>query len=293
MDDRLKQHPLGFWQVCNIPDAESLRSYYSEKYYQTSQSNYRPAYPDNEKAWFDIKTSRLAAAAQEVRASTKKGKLLDVGCGEGFAMAWFARNGWDVQGIDISSAGLDTMNPLLSDRLMVGDVDDLLGKLISTGCNYDLIWLQNVLEHVVDPVKLLSRLRELVAVGGACVVTVPNDGSEWQEFLFREKNIPRRFWIAIPDHPSYFNSESLRSAAEATGWICSRILADFPIDWFLGNPNSEYVSDSRKGKGAHQARIAVDTVLANQPVDRVNALYEAMAAVGMGRQLTAILMRNK
>ena len=67
------------------------------------------------------------------------------------------------------------------------------------------------------------------------------------------------------------------------------MMADFPIDWFLGNPEADYVSLKARGRGAHQARIAIDTVLAGQPVEAVNRFYAAMADVGMGRQLTAIL----
>ena len=65
--------------------------------------------------------------------------------------------------------------------------------------------------------------------------------------------------------------------------------ADFPIDWFLGNAESEYVSQKTKGRSAHQARIDIDTVLARLPVAAVNQFYTALANVGMGRQLTAIL----
>jgi hypothetical protein len=41
---------------------------------------------------------------------------------------------------------------------------------------------------------------------------VPNDGSEYQEGLLRDGLIDRRFWIAIPDHMSYFTSDSTASS---------------------------------------------------------------------------------
>lgn len=293
MDDRLVRHPLGFLQLKDPPDAETLRAYYTDLYYQTAQSNYRPEYPAEEIAWFSMKIERIAAAVAGLGEVAKTGSFLDVGCGEGFAMDWFSRHGWDVRGLDYSREGLERMNPHLLDRLETGDLPELLDARIATARTYDLLWLTNVLEHVSDPLNLLRRLRKLVTPGGACVVTVPNDGSALQEALFASGRIPSRFWIAIPDHLSYFDADSLRAVASATGWRCARVLADFPIDWFLGNPESEYISDRSKGRGAHQARIAIDSILAKQPVEAVNALYEALAAVGMGRQFTALFTRER
>lgn len=289
MDDRLRRHPLGFWQLKEPPDSDTLRAYYADRYYQESRGNYRREYSAEEIAWFRIRIERIAAAAAAARGDKGAGRLLDVGCGEGFAMDRLSRSGWTVHGLDYSRAGLEAMNPHLLDRIETGDLPALLEDHASAGHRYDLVWLTNVLEHVEDPVALLTRLRGLVSPGGACVVTVPNDASDWQEFLYSSNCIPERFWIAIPDHLSYFDLNSLRATATATGWRCARVMADFPIDWFLGNPESEYVSDKSRGPGAHRARVAVDTVLAEQPVEKVNDFYAAMAEVGMGRQLTAIL----
>ena len=290
MDDRLVRHPLGFWQLKDPPDAETLRAYYTDLYYQTAQSNYRPEYPPEEIAWFSMKIERIAAAVAGLGGEVAhSGSFLDVGCGEGFAMDWFSRHNWDVRGLDYSREGLERMNPHLLDRLETGDLPVLLDVRIAAGSTYDLLWLTNVLEHVSDPLNLLCRLKKLGAPGGACVVTVPNDGSALQEALFSSGRIPSRFWIAILDHLSYFDAASLRAVAAATGWRCIRVLADFPIDWFLANPEAEYISDRSKGRGAHQACIAIDSILAGHPIEAVNTLYEALAAVGMDRQLTAIL----
>jgi 2-polyprenyl-3-methyl-5-hydroxy-6-metoxy-1,4-benzoquinol methylase len=35
------------------------------------------------------------------------GRLLDVGCGEGCALAFFREHGWSVKGVDFSSAGVE------------------------------------------------------------------------------------------------------------------------------------------------------------------------------------------
>ena len=45
---------------------------------------------------------------------------------------------------------------------MTGDIFSLLETEIEAGNPYDVIWLQNVLEHVLDPLELLGQLRKLL-----------------------------------------------------------------------------------------------------------------------------------
>ena len=81
----------------------------------------------------------------------------------------------------------------------------------------------------------------------------------------------------------------LRTATEACGWSCARLISDFPIDWFLAHPGSNYVANRSQGPAAHQARIALDRLMGNSDPETVNSFYEQMAALGLGRQITAYL----
>lgn len=287
-DPRLKRHPLGFLQAAEMPTETQLRDYYAH-YYRRESGNYRKSYDARELAFLDAKIAQRAALAQQIRGTATPGRFLDIGCGEGFALAWFRKAGWRVEGIDHSLAGIAAMNPELADSVMAGDLFALLGDRIAATGRYDLAWLTNVLEHVTDPVGLLERLRRLVVPGGVLAVTVPNDGSLYQEKLLADGHIDERFWIALPDHLAYFTGDSLRATAEATGWDCREITADFPIDWFLLHEGSNYVRDRAQGKAAHRARVELELLLADQPVEAVNAYYAALARLGLGRNLTAFL----
>ena len=288
-DPRLRRHPLGFLQVADAPSPEELKAYYAELYYQTEQGSYRKSYSADERAFFDLKNAQKADLIAGVR-GTSPGSLLDVGCGEGFVLDWFSRAGWSVRGIDHSVAGLQAMNPHMLANVEVGDLFGLLDRQIADGRHYDLVWLSNVLEHVPDPVSLLTSLRRLVGSHGTLVVTVPNDGSDYQERLLSDGDIAERFWIAIPDHLAYFSYESLVSLAHATGWTPHDVIADFPIDWFLLHPGSNYVRDRAKGPAAHQARVRIELMLGDRPSGSVNEFYRALARVGLGRNLTAFLL---
>ena len=160
---------------------------------------------------------------------------------------------------------------------------------IAAGASHDVVWLGNVLEHVLDPVGLLVSTRNLVKPDGVMVATVPNDGSPFQERLLEGGLIPGRFWIAVPDHISYFTAESLRRTAAHAGWNCLALQADFPIDWFLSHPGSNYVADRGKGPDAHRARIALELQIGRSGPEIANRLYAALAEAGFGRNITAFL----
>lgn len=287
-DSRLKRHPLGFLQADPMPTAQELSDYYAS-YYQQERSNYRKSYTAQEHAFFDAKLAQRAALATRLRGADAPGRFLDVGCGEGFALAWFKREGWHVEGIDHSLAGIKAMNPDLADSVTAGDLFGLLDDRIARDERHDLVWLTNVLEHVTDPVGLLEKLRRLVAPGGVLAVTVPNDGSAYQEKLLEDGHINERFWIALPDHLAYFTRESLHNIAGATGWDCREIIGDFPIDLFLMHDGSNYVRDRAQGASAHRARVEMELLLAEQSVEAVNRFYAALAEVGLGRNITAFL----
>lgn len=291
-DPRLRPHPLGFLEVVERPTPEQLAEYYAENYFQNEAGNFRKSYPPKELEVIRLRIAHRAEHARALLGHEKPGRLLDVGCGEGFVLDIFHRLGWQVEGLDYSRAGVQQMNPDHAEHVEQGDVFALLDVRIAAKEEYTLVWLGNVLEHVLDPVSLLTSLRPLVAPNGLLVVTVPNDGNEYQEELYASGAISQRFWIAIPDHMSYFTADSLHRTAEATGWACLAIQGDFPIDLFLAHEGSNYVADRSRGPAAHRARIALEHLIAKRGVEAANRFYTALAEVGLGRNLTAFLRPN-
>src|SRR5690606_6669301 len=293
MDDgRLKRHETGFLQAASMPSPDELRTYYAERYYQRGQGNYRMRYPQAVRDYFDLKIAQKAFLLDRLRGDAGPGSFLDVGCGEGFALSWFKRQGWKVEGLDHSAAGIEAMHPELLPHMRTGDLFTLLDEKANEGRHYDAVWLTHVLEHVSDPLSLLARSRGLVNQDGVLIVTVPNDGSAYQEMLLEEKFISRRFWIALPDHLAYFDGKSLQRVAEESGWVCREMVSDFPIDFFLLHEGSNYVEDSTKGPAAHRARIAMELFLGKQGHAAANEFYGALARVGLGRSLTCFLTRQ-
>jgi 2-polyprenyl-3-methyl-5-hydroxy-6-metoxy-1,4-benzoquinol methylase len=329
--DLVHLNELGYYEVTRKPTPEELRDYYARRYYQENRSSYQPTYSAAEREHIEGKLrlrhwvlaqllnpaeapAEMAAAvsaAATVAAEAAPGAasvapeaaptaipavvpartFLDVGCGEGWALDYFQRQGWDVLGLDFSSFSLEQFHPGLRGRLRAGDLYDGLQELINEGRQFDVLWLDNVLEHVLDPAELLRRCRALTHPGGVLMVDVPNDFSPLQQHLLAAGHIDRTFWVALPDHLSSFGAAGLRNLAAATGWRTAHLLGDQPIDLNLFNPATNYVMDKSAGKGAHQSRLAQDNfLLRTAPLAAVAAYYEAMAGVGLGRSLVAFLV---
>jgi SAM-dependent methyltransferase len=288
---KVVKNEYGFYEVAEKPSPEALQAYYAEKYYQTSQGSYEKSYSPAEQSYFraKIEQKHLVAKPHVTLAVDRSPRFLDVGCGEGWSLAYFAEAGWDCIGLDYSDFGCKNQNPRVVECLRVGDIYNNLATLAQAGERFDLILLDNVLEHVIDPGALLVTLRSLLNPQGALVVEVPNDFSPLQQHLLEAGHIDTPFWIVVPDHLSYFGAEGLTALAEAMGWSVQGLMTDYPIDLGLVNPHTNYIKDRSVGKATHLARVEIENLIHKLSPEKAVALYSALADLGLGRALTAVL----
>jgi 2-polyprenyl-3-methyl-5-hydroxy-6-metoxy-1,4-benzoquinol methylase len=288
-DKKLNKSAYGFWEIGDKPSRKDLELYYSEKYYQEGKGG-AIEYTSDELLQLKNKLDEIWHVIENNTPNLGNLKsFLDVGCGEGNALAFFASKGFVVTGLDYSSAGVQSKNPGYIDNLIAGDIYTSLEKQIFLQKKYDVIMLQNVLEHVLDPINLMLNLKKLITPKGLICISVPNDFSITQMAAISHGHIQSAFWVSPPDHLNYFNSESLLEVASVTGYDFLDMIANFPIDFFLFNTASNYVIDSSKGKAAHNARIQIENVISKQPIEEVIQLYRSFAKIGLGRNLTIFL----
>jgi SAM-dependent methyltransferase len=134
-----------------------------------------------------------------------RGRLLDIGCGDGGFLSKMKHLGWDVVGVepDPSAArvareryGLTVLNCRSEDV----EFDEN---------SFDVITLNHVIEHLVDPLKVLRRCRRFLRRGGRFVLTTPNVESLGQ-YIFKRNWFP---WDP-PRHIFLFSPASLKRFAE-------------------------------------------------------------------------------
>jgi len=100
-----------------------------------------------------------------------KTKILELGCGEGLlSQIVQQKTGADVFGVDISTSGID----LAKKRGIKASVTDLNDKLPFPKNYFDLIFSDQVLEHVYNTDFLLSETYRILKPGGIMIIITPN-----------------------------------------------------------------------------------------------------------------------
>ena len=292
MEHNFVREPAGYLRIDPLPSKTELADYYSSDYYQNPHGTYSSIYTVEELQHKTIRNEFLFRVFTMGMDENGTKTFLDVGCGEGFLLSTFHKNGWETLGLDFSSFGVAKFNSHLSGNLVVGDIYDSLEKLIAQNRKFNCINLGNVLEHVLDPISLLVDIRKLMSPSSVLAITVPNDFSRLQTYLYEINATRKQYWVAAPDHLNYFGYESLRETAVQAGLQYVDVLADFPIEWFLANDRSNYSLDPSFGKSAHFARVKLDSLITSAfDFDDIKNFWSSMAKVGQGRVVTLLCKR--
>ena len=136
------------------------------------------------------------------------GRLLEVGCGSGQKLKKMQELGWEVEGIDFDRAAV---NNARSKGLKV-----CIGTLESQSYPndyFDAVTMNHLIEHVYDPLKLVSDCYRILKPGGRLVAMTPNAKS-WGSSMFKED---LRGWEP-PRHLHIFTPLSIRSLCEKAGF---------------------------------------------------------------------------
>lgn len=141
-------------------------------------------------------------------ANTKKGKLLELGCGSGKTLKIFKNWGWDTQGLDFDQKAVENAR----NKGLNVNHGDLFSQQFANH-TFDAIFSSHVLEHVTDPQSLLEESYRVLKENGTFVAVMPNNASRLHQFFganWRELDPPR--------HIHLFNPSSLAQLVNKTGF---------------------------------------------------------------------------
>lgn len=166
---------------------------------------------------------RLRRAGLRARRPAAPGgrRLLDVGAATGAFLAEARARGFDVAGIEPSPAAAAA-------RARGFDVfEGPIEAATYAPSSFDVVTIQDVLEHLVDPCGALRLVGGWLRRGGALVVTVPDFGGWWA------RTSGARWPMITPkEHLHYFTRRTLRRLLRATGFEVEAIgLAGTPVSY--------------------------------------------------------------
>lgn len=134
--------------------------------------------------------------------------LLDVGCGDGFALQVLAQVGWRVEGQDVDPKAV-AVAKARGLNVRQGPLEDC-GFAASS---FDAVTSSHVMEHVHEPESFLREMHRLLVPGGTLVAVTPN---------VRSANHDRfgSAWRGLepPRHLVLFTGEALTKLAQRVGF---------------------------------------------------------------------------
>jgi SAM-dependent methyltransferase len=121
--------------------------------------------------------------------------VLDVGCGNGSQLALpLARAGFRLKGVDTDARSIEHANRLAQEEGSP-EAQFICARLeeLPAGELYEVVILSEVLEHLENPLELLSEGAKRMAPDGIMIVTVPNGFGEFEidSWVFRALRLQR------------------------------------------------------------------------------------------------------
>ena len=145
---------------------------------------------------------------------TRRGTLLDAGCGGGRAMALLAAAGYRVTGIDISLAALERAHAHTSGAGVVAGAID--SSLPFADESFDAVLSCEVIEHLVDVPRALSEMRRVLRPGGRLFLSTPYHG-RLKNLALALHGFDRHFDPTGP-HIRFFSLRSLTHLLDRNGF---------------------------------------------------------------------------
>jgi SAM-dependent methyltransferase len=143
-----------------------------------------------------------------------KGRLLDVGCGDGVFLREAQKHGFEVWGIDFDSKSIEiAKRHLRADTLYAMSLEEFYGYAKENNLAFDVITFFEVLEHQDNPKKFLEMVKNLLKKDGYIVGSVPN-----RDNIFALEISNKLFLDHPPEHLLRFSKKSLENILKICGF---------------------------------------------------------------------------
>lgn len=197
------------YMLYRLDDAELMEiyddSYFNDKYIKGNEKV--------EYSYLEDKDNILKFVEKRFRTIHKyktPGSILDIGCAMGFYLEYAQKYGWDVYGVEISQYAAEYASQLLqSSNIYNGKIEEFQFE----NEKFDVVTMWLVLEHMVNPVETILKIRKWLKSDGIIGIKVPNaDGITFRTNLKK--------WISQhpEDHMCDFTPDTLERLMHKCGF---------------------------------------------------------------------------
>jgi SAM-dependent methyltransferase len=148
-------------------------------------------------------------------------RVLDIGCGFGETIGYHRSRGCDAYGVEVDE-NIRRVADAFHFNVHVGPFDpDIYDPRF-----FDYVTMDQVMEHVTDPLETLRGITRILKPGGAVIVSTPN-ANGWGAKVFGSRWIN---WHA-PYHIHHFSIRSMKFATERAGLILEKTRTITSSEW--------------------------------------------------------------
>lgn len=270
-----------FKHIIPIPTEDELKKFYEDEFYSTEYPLYFEGQKQDIEWWDHVYQDRYDSFEDSL--PQKQRRILDIGSGPGYFLLHGKKRGWKTTGIEPSRRAA-TYSRELGLSIIEIFFNEEGAQHLGT---FDVIHMNQVLEHVPDPINLLKLSYNLLNPNGLICICVPNDYNPFQCIL-KDGCGYKPWWVAPPQHINYFNYKSLEMLMQRSGFSIILKESTFPIDIFL-LMGDNYVGNDALGKKCHQKRKQFELLLRKGEKNNLRRrLYKYFADLEIGREMVII-----
>jgi SAM-dependent methyltransferase len=187
-----------------------------------------PYYQKLEDSEYERTRSQRSLQAKKLLDVVKRyirfGTLLDVGAGSGILVEQAIKTGFEAQGVEPAAWFVEQAR-----KRNLPVIEGTLSSPAIAG-NKDVITVVDVLEHVSNPLQLLSDVRQKLSSSGIAVIVTPDAGS------LMARCMGYKWWHYRIAHVSYWDRKTLENALQRSGLVAVAWLRPswyFPLDYLI------------------------------------------------------------
>ncbi len=280
----VKNKKFGFLQVSPTPSKDEITKFYADEFYSGEYKNFNDSSLEvqtQDKEFFEGRWEDMYLNFEKILGKKiKEANVLDVGCGWGLALLYLKNKGLNCYGFDPAPEAVEYGNKKGLNLKHAG----LDGIDVFNGKKFDIIMLNNVLEHLEDPEKILTQVRSLLTDDGVLSIDVPNEFNDFQVGGKEIHNL-NEWWLCPPNHLNYFTVDSLLNLLDGINFKVNHYESSFPLEMFLLFGDN-YVKNGKLGKECHKKRVAFENNLRKVgKTDVLRNFYHSLAKLNLGRQI--------
>lgn len=185
-----------------------------------------------------MRQAREKAIVDLVSSTDYKQAVLDLGCGDGALLSTLSEQSRMAIGVDLSEAGLVLAQRHLPRSPLIKS--DVVFMPFKAGV-FGLVLCADVIEHVADPLRLLSEVHRVLKPKGVFVLSTPNRLSPVK---VARRLAGRADVRSDPRHVHEFSLVELKCILQQEGFTTRRVLGvglDLPYSYRIAKDN-EFVS---------------------------------------------------